>query len=185
MGVVTLVQYHRLRLHYNLHVHSWASRLSQLYTCLAELKQWVGHWLLAECFTISLFGPFKLVQRFSKILQRTSKSGSNALANQNAALDRAQTRFVRMLEHEFESRFEICVLIGQHVANFRFLIWVARSRKTAVLQSFFKLTVTWAPFWSLTGCVKILPHGTKIEYAFHHTLSACNRVWAWDYLPHL
>ena len=50
--------------------------------------------------------------RFSKILQRTSKSGSNALANQNAALDQSQTRFVRMPEHEFESRFEICLLIG-------------------------------------------------------------------------
>ena len=61
--------------------------------------------------------PFSRVQRFSKILQRTSKSGSNALANQNAALDRAQTRFVRMPEHEFESRFEICVLIGQHITS--------------------------------------------------------------------
>ena len=46
---------------------------------------------------------FSMLQRFSTILQRTSKSGSNALANQNAALDRSQTRFVRMLDHEFES----------------------------------------------------------------------------------
>ena len=45
------------------------------------------------------------------------ESGSNALTNQNAALDRSQTRFVRMLEHEFESRFEICVLIGQHITS--------------------------------------------------------------------
>ena len=45
------------------------------------------------------------------------KSVSNALANQNAALDRSQTRFVHMLEHEFESRFEICVLIGQRITS--------------------------------------------------------------------
>ena len=53
------------------------------------------------------------------VLQRSSTSESNALANQNAALDRAraQTRFVRMLEHEFESRFEICVLIGQPITS--------------------------------------------------------------------
>ena len=66
--------------------------------------------------TIASMSPCR-IQWFSKILQRTSKSGSNALANQNAALDRSQTRNVRMLEHEFESRFEICILIGQHITS--------------------------------------------------------------------
>ena len=37
--------------------------------------------------------------------------------NQNAALDRSQSRFVCMLKHEFESRFEICVLIGHHITS--------------------------------------------------------------------
>ena len=59
------------------------------------------------------------------------KSGSNALANQNATLDRSQTRFVRMLEHEFKFRFEICILIGQHITS-AFLTCVARSWKTTV-----------------------------------------------------
>ena len=63
------------------------------------------------------------LQRFSKILQHSSKS---ALANQNAALDRSQTRFMHMLEHELESRFEICILIGP-THNFRFLTCVARN----------------------------------------------------------
>ena len=54
---------------------------------------------------------------FPDLATYIKKQKYNALANQNAALDQSQTRFVCMLEHEFESRFEICVLIGQHITS--------------------------------------------------------------------
>ena len=43
---------------------------------------------------------------------------------------------------------------------------------SGALQSFLDEV---APFCNLIGRGKILPHGTKIEYAFHQTLSACDK----------
>ena len=39
------------------------------------------------------------------------------MPNQNAVLDQSLTRFKHMLEYVFESQFEICVLIGQHLTS--------------------------------------------------------------------